>query len=667
MILFKKSLFYLLCAILFDVAMTFEAQPGGAGRAHRKAPTHQSVLAGRRQPGVTPQGMTRLTITGSGAFTSLGRSVTIAGDLNGDGYDDLVVGGGDESVSGGWKVYIFFGGPAMDTIPDLTLKSSVSDEMFGISVAYAGDLNGDGYDDLIVGAYNGNILAGPAIGKAYIFFGGPAMDSIPDVILVGEASGDGFGRTVACAGDVNGDGYPDVIVAAPYSSAAGLNDGRALIYFGGAVVDSLPDVIITGSVYTENLGNSVAGAGDVNGDGYDDVIIGAWTNDLVGGNNGGKAYLYLGGPSMDNVIDLSYNGIASFDYFGVWVAGVGDVNGDGYDDLLITARGVNARGRVALFYGGASLNTVVDLTLNGEAALNYFGDRTAPAGDINGDGHADLIVAAEGYNNYTGKVYVYFGGASMDTVADMSFTGEAAGDRFGSGVAGGGDLNGDGFPDIVVGAYRNSNGGTYSGRVYVYLSSAGPLPIRLTSFTALQVGSRAVRLNWMTLSEVNNYGFEIQRRRAGDDSFVMCPDARIPGHGTTNVPCRYQFEDSTAPSGEVSYRLKQIDLDGSVHYSDPASVSVHDGSEAAEFSLEQNYPNPFNPTTLIGYQIPAAALVTMKIYDIFGREVTTLVNETKQPGHHTARFDGSRLASGVYFCSLHAGLHTAMSKLLLLR
>ena len=198
-----------------------------------------------------------------------------------------------------------------------------------------------------------------------------------------------------------------------------------------------------------------------------------------------------------------------------------------------------------------------------------------------------------------------------------------------------------------------------------------PLPIQLARFTGIVLGSGVVRLEWTTLSEINNYGFEVLRKRTDEPEYVTLPHSFVAGHGTTNEPHTYSFVDSTVLRGQWNYRLKQIDLDGGVHYTDPISVNVlttvNELHLPAEFALKQNYPNPFNPSTTIHYEVPVAVSVTLTVYDITGREVATLVNENLQAGRYESTFDANGLASGVYFYKLQTSNFTDTKKLLLLR
>ncbi len=191
------------------------------------------------------------------------------------------------------------------------------------------------------------------------------------------------------------------------------------------------------------------------------------------------------------------------------------------------------------------------------------------------------------------------------------------------------------------------------------------LPVELASFTA-EIAEKSVELKWRTATEVNNYGFEIQRSAISTQQSdnVWLKIGFVEGNGTTNAPKSYSFTDKSA-SGKTSYRLKQIDRDGKFEYS--RTVEVTAVSAPKEFGLEQNYPNPFNPTTAIGYQLLANGFTSLKVYDALGREVATLVNEAKEAGTYSVQFDGAKLSSGIYFARLTSSGKTQMRKLLMMK
>jgi hypothetical protein len=195
----------------------------------------------------------------------------------------------------------------------------------------------------------------------------------------------------------------------------------------------------------------------------------------------------------------------------------------------------------------------------------------------------------------------------------------------------------------------------------VYRSSYSVIPVELTSFTA-NVSGNDVTLNWTTATETNNSGFTIERSQAESEWQKI---GFVPGFGTTTEPKSYSFTDKDVTTGIYKYRLKQIDFDGSFTYSNEIGVEVD--FTPKEFVLYQNYPNPFNPNTVISYQIPVANIVTLKIYDILGNEIATLINEEKQPGVYEVEFNATNFPSGIYFYRLQAGPFVEAKKMILLK
>jgi hypothetical protein len=209
---------------------------------------------------------------------------------------------------------------------------------------------------------------------------------------------------------------------------------------------------------------------------------------------------------------------------------------------------------------------------------------------------------------------------------------------------------------INNGPYPNG----YSNEATAYLQNI--VPVELQSFTAA-VFARDVKLEWSTATETNNSGFEILRF-AQNDNGGWEKVGFVPGFGTTTEVYHYSFIDESLQSGDYQYRLKQIDFDGKFEYSNIIEVTVN---APTKFSLEQNYPNPFNPTTKISWQSSVGSWQTIKVYDVLGNEVATLVNEQKPAGSYEVEFDGSALPSGAYFYQLKTGSFIETKKMVLLR
>ncbi len=203
------------------------------------------------------------------------------------------------------------------------------------------------------------------------------------------------------------------------------------------------------------------------------------------------------------------------------------------------------------------------------------------------------------------------------------------------------------------------------GKLDVLAASEMPLPVELTSFSATTIGS-TVKLSWQTATEVNNYGFEVERMSnvKGQTSDTWEKIGFVEGSGNSNSPKDYSFVDDKVNAGKYSYRLKQIDNDGQFEYSKTVEVDMNG---VKKYELTQNYPNPFNPTTTISYVLPQAGMVRLTLYNILGQEIRTLVNEVKEAGTHTFNFDASDLNSGMYIYKIESGSFTQTRKMTLVK
>ena len=323
-----------------------------------------------------------------------GSSLAAIGDVNGDGYDDWLVAspnydtGATPRFTG--KVWLHLGAAALNGSNDKTFDTPRPGSLafYGTGLAGIGDFDGDGAPDFAIG---GLVAGGDSI-SAYVYRGGTVFDAFPDLPL---HMPPGWSTRAITAGDVNGDGWNDVVVG----TSGNPSGGRIFVYYGGPGADGEPDVVLaSGTTYIDLFGWTVA-CGDVNGDGFADILTGAGGRTTSRGPAAGVAMLWLGGPAMHAAPDFTIEGSAANDELGFAVAIPGDLDGDGYADLVVSApyadgpAGYDA-GKVDVCFGGPDVDLVPDLVLDGEVAGDLFGADVAGAGDPDGGGSPTLLVGA---------------------------------------------------------------------------------------------------------------------------------------------------------------------------------------------------------------------------------------------------------------------------------
>ncbi len=514
--------------------------------------------------------------------------------------------------------------------------NGIGQEDFSARSIDAGDVNGDGLSDLIIGAVSADPNGVSRAGETYVVFG--RSDFTPILTggvfelstLAGGGGTNGFvlngidaddisGRTVAYAGDVNGDGLGDIAIAAPWADPnsnsysgetylvygrtdftpilgvnVGVDDGEfelSTLAGGGGTNGT----VFNGVAAADYSGSSVAGAGDIDGDGFDDLVIGAWGASPGGRTYAGVSYVVLGqSASFGGSFDLStlngsngfvLNGVTANDYSGGSVSSAGDINGDGFHDVVVSAdyadpNGSNS-GTTYVLYGTnsgfsasidlSSLNASTGVVINGAVANHYSGSSATSAGDINGDGFDDLIIGRGVYGGIdAGASYVVFGSDSLASVIELStvipsggatvttgfvLSGITADDYSGLSVSSAGDINGDGFDDIIIGAYYGDTNGTSAGESYIVYGKdfRHESPIVGTSGADVVTGGA---------------GDDALSGGAGDDTLIFDVNdtRRVDGGGgtdTLSVTGTGILLDLTTISNTVYQGIEIIDLTGS--------------------------------------------------------------------------------------------------------
>ncbi len=487
-----------------------------------------------------------MTVTGEVDGALAGRSVALM-DIDGDGNADLIVGDPLDSENGDFsgKVMIYLGG-APKAVPDAVILGCEG-EMFGFSVARAGDVNGDvdNIDDLIVGAPRNDTTL-TDVGVAYIFYGGdvsslPAKSSDADKMIVGEDFRGELGRAVSTAGDINSDGYDDVLIGVPNTGA-----GKAYVLYGGSSMDTTPDKTFYGTNDGDQFGFAVAGGANLDGTSMGDIVVGAPKTSV--GKGATCVFLNVAKSSPKRV---TLEGDVDGDQLGYSVA-VLDFNDDGISDVAAGAPYANSVGEVGIYYGGTiagKFDKTVDAVLSTGEADDKFGYAVA-SGDPRTDDVGDLVVGAPGDDTGgvdAGRAYVFYGDSIADDVPDVIVNGTDAFGNFGYCVASGtsitADFDGDGAADFAVGAPGLTS---TRGAAYLYLGYEEEMPDKPLVFGYVLDATDLTPLgDALVTIKCQTQVFETTVRTLADGSYGVDEPIEVPP-GTYEISASYDgyFSDS---------------------------------------------------------------------------------------------------------------------------
>lgn len=591
-----------------------------------------------------------------------------------------------------------------------------SNDFFGRTAADLGDLNDDGTPEVAVGAPGGS---GPK-GTVWILSlnSDGTVDSTRQIndsdIGGGLDSGDDFGR-VANAGDVDDDGVTDLAVGAPLDDDGGDEGGFSntgavwilLLNADGSVSghQKISDTAggFDGMIENEDyFGGHVASVGDLDGNGVPDLAVGArGDNDGESGfvDPGAVWILFLesdGTVASHQKISATagnFSGTLDASEFSA-VSAIGDLDGDGVEDLAVGGpsddAGGTSRGAVWILFLNddgtvASHQKVSDVDGGFGGTLqdgDAFGEETAAPGDLNGDGTPDLLVGAwlddDGGSDLgaqRGAVWILYLNddgtvANHKKISDTQGGFEGSlddGDVLGSGLSPLGDLDGDGNPDLAVGARGDSDGASAAGALWVMFGDhPALLPVELAAFEARRTGRETVTLSWTTGSETNNAGFTVQHTSSEEDAWteLRFVESTAAG-GTTTEAQSYRFTAENLSVGTHRFRLKQVDVDGSTHLS--RTVTVDLGMDEP-VRLTAPAPNPVQNQATLSFAVKEAKTTTLTLYNVLGQQVATLYRGMPAAEEsQTVDLSAGDLSSGVYFLRLQAGRRTVTERMTVVR
>jgi hypothetical protein len=610
-------------------------------------------------------------------------------DQNSDGRHEFLVGAPLDTENGLESGAVFYYRSREDNRHGLQqVWHGQPGEWFGYAVARIGDVNDDGREDFAVGApeYDGG---GANQGRVYIFYGDTSISSSPDLTISGDAAGDYFGFAISAAGDFNGDGKDDFIVGAPLKNAPGMESGAAYVIYGasGGPSNDLADALmLSGENAGDHFGHSVTDAGNFLGSNSDCVAVGAPGN-TQDGIDAGAAYVFAGeqfpaDPDADHDLKIR-NGAAARpgSLYGFAVEGIGRWDGDGYDDLAIGAPYCNESGseagRVEIVFGDPSPSTTGDRYANGEAATDHFGYSLARLGQVEGSGLEDLLIGAPGHDGTAsdaGRAYIFAGGSSSTndagnlTVLDAAplNAGTMAQDHFGVAVASAGFFDDDEIPDYAVGADAGNIGNTASAGYCWVDDSSGQLVANLLSlWNADWDDEGGIRLSFaFSLPAQRIVRISLHRSVPGGPAQLVW-SGPVPGpdaqQGPVLTPEGFTFSDGSAPAGpQLTYTLTLAKSDGTEVVLSALNGPDPDLRPVLAAHLEPVWPNPFNPAVTISFDLPAGRQGHLQVLDMRGRVVAELFSGPGRGAGQTATWNGQTLQgrpapSGVYLFRLQTG------------